>query len=217
MLPNNILEIDNFGVPSPYEFLWITTVSYCNVYYLTYNMFIGVGVPIQEQIYSNDDIAGFLLPDNINEWSDETVLDSSYKFLKLREASQIIESFVFEIKEFQNVTGTEDIITGLNLWKLIEDNMVDFMNNIFILSNQVNNVIKNMNILQKNVNTVDTSAMMDLYMDIFDNMIDIMKENIVPYRNAFNFLKKYNLKTYQNVSTYLYIFCTCIDNLCKIH
>ncbi|XP_029345253.1 uncharacterized protein LOC107882155 [Acyrthosiphon pisum] len=195
MLPNNILEIDNFGVPSPYEFLWITTVSYCNVHYLTYNMFIGVGVPIKEQMYSNDDIAGFLLPENIYEWSDETVLDSPYKFIKLREASQIIESFVFEIKEFQNVTGTEDISTGLNIWKSIEDNMVDFMNNISILSNQVNQVINDMNILQNN--TVDTSAMMYLYMDIFENMVDIMTENIVPYKNAFNFLEKYNLKTYQ--------------------
>jgi len=167
-------------------------------------MFIGVGVPIQEQIYSNDDIASFLLPENIYEWTDETVLDSPYKFLKLREASQIIERFVFEIKEFQNVTGTEDIITGLNLWKLIEDNMVDFMNNISILSNQVNQVTNDMNILQKN--TVDISAMMFLYMDIFDNMVDIMKENIVPYKNAFNFLEKYNSKTYQKVSTYIYIY-----------
>jgi len=167
-------------------------------------MFIGVGVPIQEHIYSNDDIARFLLPENIYEWSDETVLDSPYKFLKLREASQIIESFVFEIKEFQNVTGTEDIITGLNIWELIVEKMVDFMNNISILSNQVNQVINEMNILQKNVSTVDTSAMMYLYMDIFDNMVDIITENILPYKNAFNFLEKYNLKTYQKVSTYKY-------------
>jgi len=167
-------------------------------------MFIGVGVPIQEQIYSNDDIARFLLPENIYEWSDETVLDSPYKFLKLREASQIIESFVFEIKEFQNVTGTEDIITGLNIWELIVEKMVDFMNNISILSNQVNQVINEMNILQKNVSTVDTSAMMYLYPDIFDNMVDIITENILPYKNAFNFLEKYNLKTYQKVSTYKY-------------
>lgn len=167
-------------------------------------MFIGVGVPIQEHIYSNDDIAGFLLPDNIYDWSDETVLDSPYKFLKLREASQIIESFVFEIKDFQNVTGTEDIITGLNLWKLIEDNMVNFMKNVSILSNQVNQVMNDMNIQQKNVNTVDTSEMMYLYMDVFDNMVDIMTENITPFKNAFNFLEKYNLKTYQNVSAYIY-------------
>lgn len=204
MLPNNILEIGTFDVPSPYEFLWITTVSYCNVHYLTYNMFIGVGVPIQEHIYSNDDIAGCLLPDNIYYWSDNTVLDSPYKFLKLREASQIIESIVFEIKEFQNVTGTENIVEGLVLWKLIEDNMVNFMENISILSNQVNQVMNDMNIQQKNLNTVDTLEMMYLYMDVFDNMVDIMADNIAPFKNAFNFLEKYNLKTYQKVSAYIY-------------
>ncbi|XP_026805964.1 uncharacterized protein LOC113549018 [Rhopalosiphum maidis] len=194
MIPSNILEVDTFDVPSPYEFLWITTMSYCNVYYLTYNMFIRVGVPVKKPNYSNDDIAAFLIPDNIDDWSDETVLDLPYKFLKLREASQIIESFVFEIKEYQNVTGAEDKITGLKIWESVEDNFVNFMNNIYILSNQVNQVIYELNIEQQTVYTTDSSTMMYLYLDIFDQMVDIMSESIVPYQNAFNFLEKYNSK-----------------------
>jgi len=163
-------------------------------------MFIGVGLPIQSETYSNDDIAAFLLPDNIYDWSDEMVLESPYKFIKFREASEIIESFVFEIKEFQNVTGTEDKIIGLNIWELIKDKMVNFMNNINILSNQVNQYINDLNIQKNNVSTVDPSTMKNLYLNIFDQMVDVMTENIVPYKNAFNFLGKYTSKNNQHVS-----------------
>lgn len=167
-------------------------------------MFIRVGIPIKEQIYSNDDIAAFLIPDNIDDWSDETVLDLPYKFLKLREASQIIESFVFEIKEYKNVTGAEDIIAGKKIWKSVEDNLVNFMKKIYTLSNKVNQVIYDLNIQQKTVSIVKPSVMRNLYLDIYDEMIDTMSKHISPYKNAFNFLEKYNSINIKEVSIYTY-------------
>lgn len=181
-------------------------MSYCNVHFLTYYMFIRAGIPIKEQIYSNDDIAAFLIPDNIDDWSDETVLDLPYKFLKLREASQIIESFVFEIKEYQNVTGAEDIIAGIKIWKSVEDNLVNFMKKIYTLSNQVNQVIYDLNIQKKNVSIVKPSVMRNLYLDIYDQIIDTMSKHISPYKNAFNFLEKYNSINIKEVSIYTYIY-----------
>jgi len=162
-------------------------------------MFIGIGLPIQTQIYSNDDIADFLLPNFTYNSSDKAVLNSPYNFIKFREASEIIENFVFEIKEFQSVTETEDEVTGLRIWELIKNKMTNFMDNINILSNQVNQYINDMNIQQNNVSTVDRSAMKNLYLYIFDQMVDIMTENIEPYKNAFNFLEKYNSKNNQKV------------------
>jgi len=173
-------------------------------------MFIRAGIPIKEQIYSNDDIAAFLIPDIIDDWSDETVLDLPYKFLKLREASQMIESFVFEIKEYQNVTGAEDITAGIKIWRAVEDNLVNFMKKIYTLSNQVNQVLYDLNIQQKNVSIVKPSVMRNLYLDIYDQMIDTMSKHISPYKNAFNFIEKYYSINIKEVSIYTYMINTYI-------
>lgn len=190
ILPDNVDKINDLEVPSPYELLWTTTMSYCNVYFLVYNMFIGVGIPIKKLAFTKDDVAAILSSNNIVN-SETTVVDSPIDFLRFREASQIIEEYVFEIKKFKTIVDDDNINIGLNLWNSVQDTMNDFMNNISSLTEQISKMVAILKSQQKSVNP---KVMRKLYTSVFDKMILIVSRSIISYQGAFKFLAKYNLE-----------------------
>lgn len=158
-------------------------------------MLIGIGIPIQNQVYTNEEIAFFLVPYRFYE--DEPVIESPYNFLNFRETSASIEDFVFEIKKFQKVTEDEDIVIGLSIWESIEESMINFLNNMYTLSNEVKQVINDDPDIQQND---DPLAMGDFYLNIFEKIVRTVSNNIDSYKNAIKFLEKYNSKHNKQVS-----------------
>lgn len=183
ILPDNINEIDNLDVPSPYELLWTTTMSYCNVYRLTYKMLDGVGVPITDQVHANEEIASILIPNSAVN-SEPKADDPPMQFLRFREASQDIEDFVFKCMVSKKAKKTNDKNTGLYLWSLIQESTVDFMNRINYLTNKLD-------IIQK---PYDTDKMIGLYNDTFEQTVDAVLRSADSYAKTFTFLEKYNIK-----------------------
>lgn len=196
-LPDNINEIDNLGLPSPYQFLWTTTLAYSNVYFVTYKIFVGIGLPIKNLVFSKEEIASILIPENSVD-SSETLDDMALEYLKFIDASQMVDTFVFKIKKFQTITNKDDIRTGLNLWKSIESEMANFMNNISIGTNYVYQNMINSNITSQNISTVEPMSMIYIYKDIFDQTVDTVLSSIVPYREALNFVEKFNTESKLN-------------------
>lgn len=187
LLPDNINEIDYLDVPSPYELLWTTTMSYSNVYHLVYKTLNGLGVPITNQFHSNEEIASILIPNNADIY-EATANDPPMQFLRFREASQDIEDFVFESMSFQNEMNTDGINTGLYLWSLIQESTIDFMNRINYLTNTLNTM--------ESPNTKQET--MALYNYIFEQTVNTVLRSTNSYIKSFNFLEKYNVKLKMN-------------------
>jgi len=154
-------------------------------------MFVKVGVPIKKFVFSNEEMAAILIPDNLN-YSFETTSDASLEFLKLREGSQITEDLVFKFKEFYIITEPDDINTGLNLWNSIEKSMINFMDNISLATNQLNQRMSDLNTTQKNPFDVDSIYMMSLYQNIFKQIVYSISNSTIAYKEAFNFLEQFN-------------------------
>lgn len=190
-LPDNINEIDNLGLPSPNQFLWTTTLAYSNVYFMTYNIFVDIGLPIQNLVFSKEEIASILIPENSAD-SSEILDDMALEYLKFRNASQIVEKFVFKIKKYKTIMNSDDIKTGLNLWNSIKSEMANFMNNISIVTNYVYQYITNLNIISQTISTAEPMPMIYLYKNIFDQTIETVLSSTVVYREALNFVEKFN-------------------------
>lgn len=190
-LPDNIDEIDNLGLPSPYQFLWTTTLAYSNVYFVTYNIFVGIGLPIKTLVFSKEEIASILIPENSAD-SSEILDDMALEYLKFIDASQIVDTFVLKIKKFQKITNRDDIRTGLNLWNSIVSEMANFMNTISIATNHVYQNMINFNITSHNISTVEPMSMIYLYKDIFDQIVETVLSSTAAYREALNFVEKFN-------------------------
>lgn len=189
LLSDNFDKINDLDTPSANELLWTTTMSFCNVYFLTYKMFVGVGIPMKNIVYSNNEIEAILTPDN----SEES--ETSTEYLRFREASQIIENIVFEVKKFENITDNDNNMdTGLTLWHSIQDAMVEFMNHISSLIEEVRQNVDSLEIQQEKENSVDPIAMRNLYINIFEQTITAVSKSTALYKESFNFLVKYDLK-----------------------
>ncbi|VVC24949.1 Hypothetical protein CINCED_3A001039 [Cinara cedri] len=192
--PDNIQEINSLNLPSANELLWTTTLSYCNVYFLVHKILISVGVPLDSVVISNDELAAILIPDNPGESGSNSPLE----FLRFIEASQYIDDFVFDTIGHINITDP-DINTGRKIWDSIEDSMIVFMENILLLTNQVNQMMHDINNeLLINRTNMDKMTMIYLYIDIFDQTVDAVWNNSVPYKEAFNFFKTLNLESIMN-------------------
>lgn len=157
-------------------------MSYCNVYRLTFKMFVGCGVPLEEIDFSKDKKAAL----HPNVWNE---------FIKFREASQIMEDFVFKVKNQKIITDFDDINTSVTLWSSIGDEMIEFMKTVSILSNSIDQRMSDLNVSQNDITTADPAVMMSLYVDIFDQMVHLVSKSSMIYQRAFNLLKKYNLET----------------------
>jgi len=166
-------------------------MAYCNVYYLAHKMFVKVGVPIKQFVFSNEKMAAILIPNNLND-SFETTFDASLEFLKFRETSQITEDFVFKIEKFYIITEPDDINTGLNLWNSIEKSMINFMDNISLATNQLNQRMSDLDTTQKNPFDIDSISMMSLYQNIFKQIVYTVLNSTTAYKEAFNFLEQFN-------------------------
>lgn len=194
ILPDNVNEINHLDMPSPYELLWTTTMAYSNVYHLTYKMLDGIGIPIKNQFHPNEEIASILIPGNADTY-ESAANDPPMQFLRFREASQDIEDLVFESISFQNEMNTDSINTGLNLWSLIQESMVDFKNRINYLTNKLNSIQK----------TNTKEGMKGVYNSIFEQTVNTVLRSTESYAQTLNFLEKYNIKLNVNniqVSSY---------------
>lgn len=193
-MPDNAYQIKyDLGVPSPYELLWTTTMSYCNVYQLTYKIFVGCGIPIpKKNIFSDDQIATSLIPTNLYDPSKK-IYSTLIEFLRFREASKQIERFVFKAMNLQRIKNIDDVQLGVVLWDSINNAMDKFLKDISILSNQVNKWIINFVVVHNS--TVDpTTMMMFLYKKIFDKTVVAVSKNTIIFQNAFDYLITYNPK-----------------------
>lgn len=164
-----------------------------------------IGVPVENVMFSNKDIAAILEPNDSFD-SSETIIKSSLEFLKFRETSQNIDNFVLIFEKFHNITEIDDINTGLNLWNSIENSMVNFMENISFATNQINQWMIDLDIAQNDQSYIDSIYMMTLYLDIFDRMVYTVSNSSKAYKEAFNFIEhfnpRFNIKN-TNVSKYL--------------
>lgn len=194
ILPDNAYGIENdLGVRSPYELLWTTTVSYCNVYRLMYDIFIGCGIPIEkEMVFSDDIIATYLIPNHLFDPA-KTVYVTLLEFLRFRDASEKIEGFVFKAMQLQQIKNTDAVELGLVLWKSINKAMSYFMNDVSILCAQVNNWIIKLDDNTHNSKT-DPAIMLFLYVNIFDKLAAAVSNNTIAYQNALDYLVSYNPK-----------------------
>jgi len=193
-MPDNAYTIEHdLGIPSPYELLWTTTMSYCNVYRLTYKIFVGCGIPIPKQnIFSNDKIATSLIPTKLYDPSKK-IYSTLLEFLRFRGASKEIEGFVFKAMNLQRIENIDDVKLGVVLWDSINDAMNKFMNDISILSNQVNKWIINF-VIRHNATVDPTTMMIFLYEKIFDETVVAISKSTIIFRNAFDYLITYNPK-----------------------
>lgn len=187
LLPDNINDINHLDEPSPYELLWTTTMAYSNVYHLTYKMLDGIGIPITNQFHPNDKMASILVPKNAAN-HEVAANDPAMQFFRFREASQDIEDLAFESMSFQNEMNTDDRDTGLYLWSLIQESMVDFKDRINYLTNKLDSI-------QKPITKQET---MGIYNDVFEQTVNTVLRSTEPYAETFNFLEKYNIKLNTN-------------------
>lgn len=160
-------------------------MSYCNVYRLIYRIFVECGVPIKNRVFSNDEISANFIPDKLYI-SPNVIYNTILEFLRFRDASQIIEDFVFEVQDFQKIQNIDDVKTGVVLWETVNSAMVKFMYDISYITNKLNNEM----IIDSNIN--NTTKMKELYLITFNQIVFAVTNNIVPYQNAFNFLKTHN-------------------------
>lgn len=185
--PDNVNGIEyNLDSPLPHELLWTATMSYCNVYRLTHRIFVECGVPIKNRVFSNDEISANFIPDKLYN-SPNVIYNTGLEFLRFRDASQVIEDFVFEVKDFQKITNLDDVKTGMVLWETINSAMVKFMRDISYITNKLNNEM----VIDSNIN--NTTMMKELYSNTFNKIVYAVTNNIKTYQNAFNFLKTYNM------------------------
>lgn len=189
VLPDNINEIDNLGIPSAYQLLWTTTLAYSNGYFVTHNIFVDAGLPIENVVFSKEEIASILIPVTSVD-SSENLNNMALEYLKFRDASKMVEEFVFKVKKFQKITNSDDISRGLNLWNSIQREMANFMNSISIATNQIYQEMNNLGIVSQNISTAEPMSMISLYTDIFDQTIDTVFSSTLAYREALNFLEK---------------------------
>lgn len=204
--PDNVNGIEyNLDSPLPHELLWTTTMSYCNVYRLTHRIFVECGVPIKNRVFSNDEISANFIPDKLYN-SPNVIYNTGLEFLRFRDASQVIEDFVFEVKNFQKITNLDDVKTGMVLWETINSAMVKFMRDISYITNKLNNEM----VIDSNIN--NTTMMKELYSNTFNQIVYAVTNNIKSYQNAFNFLKTYNMDFVRNNDIWVSEFLNYYDS-----
>lgn len=199
LLPDNLDDIDALGLPSPNELVWTTTMSYCNMYRLTYKMFMAAGIPVQRSVISNDLMATVLIPDDFDESSDPEdngdTAGSTVKFLRFRKASHKIEEVVFKINPFAGPANADEVRAGLALWDSVETTTVNFMTGVSGLTDRVEQATIDL----FNASDVDPMSMMYLYRDTCDRMVTIMSNGTVSFNNAFGFIASLNPSFYLNM------------------
>lgn len=162
-------------------------MAYSNIYHLTYKMLDGIGIPITNQFHPNEEIASILIPKNAVN-NEAAANDPPSQFLRFRKASQDIEDLVFESVSFQNEINTDGRNTGLYLWSLIQESMVDFKDRINYLINKLNSVRK----------PYTKQEIMGVYSDVFEQTVNTVLRSTESYAATFNFLEKYNIKLNMN-------------------
>lgn len=182
-------DMDGLDVPSANEFLWTSTMSYCNVYRVTYKMFVAAGIPVKASVISNDLMATVLIPDDFDDSPDlEPGVGPTVEFLRFRKASQLVEDFVFKIDPFGSPATADDVDTGLAVWDSIETATIDFMNGVSGLTDGVEQAMIDLT----NQPNVDPMSMMYLYRDTCDRMIQIMSNGTLVFNRAFSFIANLN-------------------------
>lgn len=153
-------------------------------------MFIDAGLLISGSTYSNEELA-YMLVSSAEIYNGTS--GPPQQFLRFREASQMIEDFVFKVDMFQNIAEDKDMDTAYNLWNTIQNEMFDFINKIASLTKQVDDKLIELGIQEKDLSDVDLSAMKELYLDIFDETVNAVSFSTATYTSVFTFFEKYSL------------------------
>lgn len=157
-------------------------------------MFIEAGVPVKKTVVTDDEIAGILMPEEMSETSTETATETVREFLRFRQASQRISKIILETNEFgMKITDTGDVIEAYNMWRYIENEMIEFMSYVTYMSNEIRQELLKINEEQQN-NPSDKDPFMTvfLYQSIVSQTIDAVSQSSDLYKDAFNLLEKYN-------------------------